>query len=301
MLRRKLNSTLAVSLTIAAAISSLTVSKAANASFVPQDESSSIPAISTGRIADLLNIDLGNIGNLGDILGKMGIPDLDRLIADVLSEISKAGDGDPGVNSTPGAPPTNGGSNPAGSLPPEGLNGASGSITPGVNPTIAANLDAVGILTESITAIGLSDAGQNATKTRLEGAQIGADKSREFVTQSREALATQAQTAAQVIASINSQTSTQDVLKTAMSGLVSLQVATSSQMAYGLQQDAIDSQLQLLDLYFTRESRDGTYANGKNLQLINQQLNQNIQRDIAEASSATQDTSRALRLIHVLR
>ena len=262
------------------------------------DFSSSIPNISIEGITDGLNIDLGNLGGLETLFGDMGIPNLDNLLASVLGDILRGG---AGGNPVPGTPPINGSANPAGNVPPGVLSGASSNITPGVNPTIAANVDAVGGLTEAITAIGLSEAGQTATKGRLDAAKTGADNAQALVQQSLEALATQVQTAEQVVSDTNAQTSTQDVLKTALSGLVSLQAATSSQLAYGRQQDAIDTQLQLLDLQFARESRDGTYANGKNLQLINQQLNQELQRDIASTSSAAADAAHSLRLIHVLR
>lgn len=258
------------------------------------DFSTAIPDISLGGIADLLNIDLGNLGSLGDIFGDMGIPNVDDLLSSVLGEILTH---DGSVSAPlPGTPPISGGT-----LPSTVLGEASSSITPGVNPTITANVDAVGGLTEAITAIGLSEAGQTATKHRLEAAQTGADNAQALVQQSLEALSAQAQTADQVVTSLNSQTSTQDVLKTALAGMVSLQVATSGQVAYERQQDAITTQLQLLDLQFAREARDGTYANGKNLQLINQQLNQGLQREIAGESGTVQGAARSLRLIHAAR
>ena len=261
------------------------------------DITAGIPDLSIGGLEDIFNI--GTI-DLGSILGDMGLPDPGDILGDILGgENCFLPQNCPGGNNTPG-----GGTNtPGENTPPvlSVLGGASASITPGVNPTVAANVDAVGTLTEAMTAIGLSEDGQAATKQRLITAQTGADNSKALVEQSIQALAQQAEAADQVVASTNEQTSTQDVLKTALSGMVSLQVATSSQVAYGRQQDAINTQLSVLDLHFGREIRDGTFVNGKNLQLLNQQLNQSIQRDMATSSAATEDAARTTRLVHVMR
>ena len=258
------------------------------------DITAGIPDLSIGGLEDIFNI--GNI-DLGSILGDMGLPDPGEIFDDILGDILGGENcflpqSCPGGNNTPGE-----------TTPPvlSVLGGASASITPGVNPTVAANVDAVGTLTEAMTAIGLSEDGQAATKQRLTAAQTGADNSKALVEQSIQALAQQAEAADQVVASTNEQTSTQDVLKTALSGMVSLQVTTSSQVAYGRQQDAINTQLSVLDLHFGREIRDGTFVNGKNLQLLNQQLNQSIQRDMATSAGAAEDAARTTRLVHVMR
>ncbi|MEO0373724.1 MAG: hypothetical protein AAF329_03650 [Cyanobacteria bacterium P01_A01_bin.17] len=273
-------------------------------STVLDDVTSIIPDISIGGIEDIFDIDLGGLGGLGDILGDMGLPDIGGIFDTILGDIlggncfmpTDCPIGTGGETGNPGTP----GSNSPGS-PTAVLGGAAANITPGVNPTVAVNVDAISALTEATAAIGLSEEGQAATKTRLDAAATGADNSQALVDQSIQALAQQAEAAGQVVTSTNEQTSTQDVLKTALSGLVQLQVATSSQVAYGRQQDAISTQLSLLDLHFAREQRDGTFVNGKNLQLVNQQLNQSLQRDIAEESGVVSDTSRTLRLVHVPR
>ena len=261
------------------------------------DITAGIPDLSIGGLEDIFNI--GDL-DLGDILGDMGLPDLDDLFDGILGDVLGGNCFLPqGCGGNPGGGATTPGGNEVPVL--SVLGGASASITPGVNPTVAANVDAVGSLTEAMTALGLSEAGQAATKQRLTAAQTGADNSKALVDQSVEALAQQATAADQVVAATNEQTSTQDVLKTALSGMVSLQVATSSQVAYGRQQDAINAQLSVLDLHFGREIRDGTFVNGKNLQLLNQQLNQSIQRDMATAAGATEDAARTTRLVHVMR
>ena len=265
------------------------------------DITAGIPDLSIGGLEDILN--LGNI-DLGSILGDMGLPDPGEIFDDILGDIL-GGENCFLPQSCPSSnnPPGGGTNTPGGNTPPvlSVLSGASASITPGVNPTVAANVDAVGTLTEAMTAIGLSEEGQAATKQRLTAAQTGADNSKALVEQSIQALAQQAEAADQVVASTNEQTSTQDVLKTALSGMVSLQFTTSSQVAYGRQQDAINTQLSVLDLHFGREIRDGTFVNGKNLQLLNQQLNQSIQRDMATSAGATEDAARTTRLVHVMR
>ncbi|MEM6255062.1 MAG: hypothetical protein AAF821_19270 [Cyanobacteria bacterium P01_D01_bin.156] len=261
------------------------------------DITAGIPELSIGGLEDLLNI--GDI-DLGNILGDMGLPDLNDMFDDILGDVLG---GHCFLPQGCGSPNGGGANSPGNNTPPvlSVLGGASASITPGVNPTVAANVDAVGTLTDAMTALGLSEAGQAATKQRLTAAQTGADNSKTLVEQSIEALAQQAEAAEQVVTSTQEQTSTQDVLKTALSGMVSLQVATSSQVAYGRQQNAIDTQLSVLDLHFGREIRDGTFVNGKNLQLLNQQLNQSIQRDMATAAGATEDAARTSRLVHVMR
>ena len=261
------------------------------------DVTTEIPDLSMGSLEDMLNI--GNI-DIGNIVGEMGLPDLGNIFDDILGDV---------IGNNCFLPQSCGGNTPGGINSPESntppvltvLEGASASITPGVNPTVAANVDAVGTLTEAMTAIGLSEEGQTATKQRLTAAQTGADNSKALVEQSIEALAQQASAADQVVTSTNEQTSTQDVLKTALSGMVSLQVATSSQVAYGRQQDAINTQLAVVDLHFGREIRDGIFVNGKNLQLLNQQINQSIQRDMATSAGTIEDAARTTRLIHVMR
>lgn len=265
------------------------------------DITAGIPELSIGGLDDILSI--GNL-DLSNILGEMGLPDPSEIFDDILGGVLERGRCFLPQTCGSGTTTSNGGINTAGGEPPSVLSvlgGASSSITPGVNPTVAANVDAVGTLTEAMTAIGLSDAGQAATQQRLTAAQTGVDNSQALAQQSIEALTQQADAADQVVASTNEQTSTQDVLKTALSGMVSLQVATSSQVAYGRQQDAVNTQLSVLDLHFGREIRDGTFVNGKNLQLLNQQLNQSIQRDIATSAGATEDAARTTRLVHVMR
>lgn len=228
-----------------------------------------------------LGLDIPGLGKgeLKDILGDMGLADPDASIDDILKNIDKIGKGEAG-----GA--GNGADNTGGGLAP---------VTPGVNPAVVAPVYANNALAESVTRSSISEEGQKATQKMLKGAGLAADGSGKIATSLGEA-ATQLQAAAESGAeATGSQTSTQDVLKTGLTNLMALESGNASMLSGLAKQNEAIAQLNMAQISIGQQTRDGVHASVESLNLINQQMSQELQREISRKNAEVENSNRSIK------
>lgn len=229
-----------------------------------------------------------NHGSQGDVIGSQGLPDPGGLL-DVLLANAK----------TPANPNGLGGS-----LPNDGSKttiSANVLAAPSVNAALASANTAQRLLTEATTNRGLSEKGQAITEARMTAAQTVSRTSAKAAEASTKAAADQMTAAVEMDTTIREQTSTQDTLKEALSGINLMQAQSTELAAQANNQRALSSQLDSLALQVDSEMRDGVFSNGRSLQVMNDQMLGESQQEMAEKASVRAEAAQGLRMFGVYR
>ncbi|MEM6453015.1 MAG: hypothetical protein AAF703_22195 [Cyanobacteria bacterium P01_D01_bin.105] len=222
------------------------------------------------------------------VLGKQGLPTPTELLEILTADVSGIPNGS--VN-------TVGGALPMSSI----ISRGQGLATPNVNPSLVTANQAQRILTEAVTNRGLSSVGQDITDARMTAAQTVSRTSGKLGASSFETAEQQMEAAVQMDTTIKAQTSTQDTLKEALSGMNLMQAQATELAATANNQMALSAQLDNLDLQVGMEMRDGVFSNGRSLQLLNDQMLQSSQRELADRESMRYEFGQGLRLMGAYR
>ena len=252
-----------------------------------------IEAISSGDLSSILDVVmsdvLGNIGleniDLGTVLGRSGIPAPER-IDEILKQDTRNL-----YQSVYGQYPT---------IPPQNGDSTS-SATVNVNPSLINRIQAGAVLTDAITAIGLSPEGQEISAARRAGAETALESSQQMGGQSTALAEAQLEVSEGVADDVEAQTSTQDVLKAALTGSLMLNAQSLQMGAYNAEQGALALQVDSMDLTTSIESRDGIYTVGRGIQTINEQAVRDYQQDLARESSGRIVMNKGIRMMGVAR
>lgn len=240
--------------------------------------------------ADFLPINLGNIeqilGNslplsipdLETVFGEMGLPDTDALLREILGNID--------LNDILG-----------GSSDPENIGMPT---TPGINPAIPAQVQTLAILTETSTAKFLSEAGQQLLADQVDQTQTSVQQIANFATLSADISDAQIQASETLASGVDAQTSTQETLKTGLSGLGALIAAQSNMQAIGNYQAGVSAQLDLAQYTLLLELGTQAATTNENLSVLNAQFNQMQQREMAADRSAVLGAARSLQGLRAL-
>ena len=248
-----------------------------------------------GLFADLLNEELAKMGvpmgenagfETGSIIGKQGLPSPGGLLDELLA-------------TEPSFTPTAGGN-----LPTQGE--ASGKpiinvMTPGVNTSLVKPILALETLTRAVTDRGLSVKGQEVTSARNMAAQASARTSGMIGEKSLESAAKQLEAAAEMNDTVRGQESTQDTLKEALTGMNMLQAESTQLQAQANSQQAISAQMDGMNLQVAQEMRDGVFANGISLKVLNDQALAESQREMASKHSTRAENAVPLRMMGAYR
>ena len=224
----------------------------------------------------------------GATIGTQGLPDPDGVLDRLLANATKPSD-----------PNGLGGSLPGGE--DKSTISANTLAAPNVNPALAAANTAQRLLTEATTTRGLSSKGQEVTEARMMAAQTVSRTSGQAAEASTTTATDQMTAAVEMDATIREQTSTQDTLKEALSGMNLMQAQSTELAAQANTQRALSTQLDNLNLQVDSEMRDGVFSNGRSLQLMNNQLLGESQKDMSEAASARAESAQGLRMFGVYR
>ncbi len=247
-------------------------------------------------LGQLLEDILGTIGvEGGEVTGTQGYPVYDDLLSILL------GQGAPSeVTSSPQTPTLPNAQTPSGVTP--GDRGQAPSVvTPNVNAALIRPVQAMDALTEAVTSRGLTREGQEITLARNKAGQTVTSTSAEMGEISAMAAQAQVAVATSMDTTIRGQTSTQSTLKEALSGMNMLQAQASELTAYANRQRALSNQLDGMSLQVDQEMRDGIFSNGKSLQLLNEQLLQDAQKELAAQSSLRFEFATGVRSFGVMR
>ena len=265
---------------------------------IPED----IAGVVTGRTSldsifeSVLNEQLTQLGipGVGDgsensVIGQQGIPDPNGVLDELMRASRKQS---LGLDLPPGVLPD---SNTTGSQI------AGNVLTPGVNSSLAQPLVALGLLTDAVTSKGLSTDGQQVSKARITAAQAATRTSGMIGQQATEVAQHQLEAAVEMDTTIKEQTSTQDALKEAMSGMNLLQAQSSELMAQSITQQALSTQIEGMNLQIDQEMRDGVFSNGLSLEALNDQALAASQRQMAEKSSLVYESRLGMNLMGAWR
>lgn len=174
-------------------------------------------------------------------------------------------------------------------------------FTPNVNTALSTPILANKVLTNAITNKGLSAEGQEISEARFISAQAAARTSGLMAESATDAAQKQLMSALRMNDTIRNQESTQDTLKEALTGNLMLH-AQSTQMLAGLSnQAALQSQMEQANLVVTQEMRDGVFANGLSLQLLNEQTVADSQRELAGKESLRYESMTPHRMMGAFR
>jgi hypothetical protein len=262
-----------------------------------------ITGILTGRssvedlFADLMKEELAKIGvesgggefGVGDLVGKEGIPTPDGLLDELLAAESK-----------PTFTATLDGNLPSASEE-SSADPAISMMTPGVNTTLTKPVIALGLLTKAVTDRGLSAEGQEVTSARNMAAQASSRTSGIIGEKSVESAEKQLEAATEMDTTVREQTSTQDTLKEALTGMNTLQAQSTQLQAQANSQQAISTQVDGMSLQVAQEMRDGVFANGISLKTLNDQTLGESQRQMALDHSIRSDQATSIRTMGAFR
>jgi len=251
-----------------------------------------------GIFADLLNEELGKLGiptgsesevlEAGTVVGKQGLPSPNGLLDKLLAASAK-----PSFTPTPG-----------GSLPAQRkVSGtpALNVMTPGVNTSLVKPMLALKMLTSAATDRGLSPKGQDVTSARNMAAQASARTSGIIGKKSVESAEKQLEAAAEMNDTVREQTSTQDALKEALTGMNMLQAESTQLQAQANSQQAISTQVDGMSLQVAQEMRDGVFTNGISLKTLNEQALADSQKEMALNHSIRSEQAVPIRMLGAFR
>lgn len=216
----------------------------------------------------MADLGLGNI-NLADVLGKMGIP-VESEVFNVLKTETQKSDAQIFGNSA--------------TIPATEAT-ASEMATMNVNPSLITSVQALGAVTKAITASGLTEEGQEITQARQKASTASVVASEQMASQGTALAESQLEAAQELAPIIESQTSTQDVLKEALSGIALLQAQSIQMDAYSNEQRALGAQLEAFNLQTLSETRNGVFGVAEGVLNTNEQLIRNYQQDLATKTS----------------
>jgi hypothetical protein len=100
---------------------------------------------------------------------------------------------------------------------------------------------------------------------------------------------------------VREQTSTQDTLKEALTGMNTLQAQSTQLQAQANSQQAISTQVDGMSLQVAQEMRDGVFANGISLKTLNDQTLGESQRQMALDHSIRSDQATSIRTMGAFR
>ena len=222
-----------------------------------------------------LGIELPETVNGDSVLGAEGIPDPESLaeVIETYTTVTSNASSDPQLN----------------------------VFTPNVNTALSAPILANKVLTNAITNKGLSAEGQEISEARFISAQAAARTSGLMAESATDSAKKQMMSALRMNETIRDQESTQDTLKEALTGNLMLQTQSTQMLAGLSNQSALQSQMEQANLVVTQEMRDGVFANGLSLQLLNEQAVAKSQRDLAEKESLRYESMTPQRMMGAFR
>ena len=264
-----------------------------------------LSGILTGRtsVGDLFESvlleELGKIGigtnggqtgsELGGLIGKRGLPDPTNLLDQLLVANKNTGlVKDPVF----------------GGIPVDSSGGKVKSpniFTPTVNASLMQPVLALDILTRAVTDKGLSAKGQDATQARSMASQASARMSGQIGEKSIESAENQLKAAVEMDETVREQTSTQDTLKEALTGINMLNAQSTRLEAEASNQRALAAQIDTMNLQATHEMRDGVFATGLSLKQMNKQMMKEASSEMAEDSSMRTERDLGLRMMGAYR
>lgn len=230
----------------------------------------------------------GGLGGADSAIGEQGIPEPEELLASIFNSSHER---------TFGNVATLGGPLPSPDSGERSLN----LLTPGVNTTLTNDVLTLQLLTTAVTNRGLSKAGQEITGARNTAAQVSSQASGQIGNASMEMAAKQLEAASQMSDTVSAQTSTQDTLKEGINGMNLLQAQSTQLAAQSNTQQALSTQIDGVGLQVSQEMRDGVFANGISLKTLNDQVSEESQKSLAQASSLRVENERSLRMLGAMR
>ena len=248
-------------------------------------------------LSQVLNKELAKIGLpniLGGVgsgsVGAQGIPEPELVLEDIFKSSQKRTYGDVATLDGP--------------LPADDASDGQRNLnlyTPNVNTTLVQDIQTLELLTTAVTNKGLSKKGQDITEARHTAAQVSSKASGKIANESMEMAAKQLEAASKMGETTRKQTSTQDTIKEGLTGMNMLQAQSTQLAAQANTQQALETQINSVDLQVTQELRDGVFANGISLKTLNNQVSEESQKQLSQAASLRVESERNLRMLGAMR
>lgn len=235
--------------------------------------------INIAQIQDIVNGEIPfTLQDLEDIVGLLGLPDTDALMTEILESIDYDDVLGGNTDSTGGI-----------------------IVTPGVNPAIPAQVKTTAILTEVSSGKFTTQAGQEVLAAQVEESQQNVEQISNLATLSAQVSEAQTQASQTLADGVVAQTSTQETLKTGLSGLGALIAAQSNVQAIGNQQGALSAELDAAQYTILMELGAQGATTNENLILLNEQFNQMQQREMAAERSGMLGAATSLQGLRAIR